>query len=186
MNERIRPRPTIDELQKILDSEENPDIEIMPDGTVRALSAKPDTIRKVDGSAPAIFVRFSAQVGPNSQMELSFGIPLDMTPRDLNAYVDKVASVTDRQHKKGLLAQARLELDNNKKQLLNNTQNRANYEAKQATEWAVRGKRGNWDPSGQERAQIATFQTNDKALREDRIPLLEKQIVELEAEIKDA
>ena len=144
-------------------------------------------IRKVDSTAPAIFVRFSAQVGPNSQMELSFGIPLDMTPRDLNAYVDKVASVTDRQHKKAMLAQAVLELENTKKQLLNNTQNRVNYEAKQATEFAVRGKRGEWEPNGQERAQIATFETNDKALRGERIPLLEKQIGELEAEInKDA
>jgi hypothetical protein len=145
------------------------------------------TIRKVDTSAPAIFVRFSAQVGPNSQMELSFGIPLDMTTADLNSYVDKVASVANRQNKKSLLVQAVLELDNTKKQLVNNTQNRANYELKQATDWVVRNKKGDWVPSGQERAQIATFETNDRALRSDRIPIIEKQIAELKAEInKDA
>lgn len=146
----------------------------------------PDIIlRQVDKQAPAIFVRFSANVGPNSQMELSFGIPLDMTPRDLNTYVDKVSAVTERQQKKGLLAHTRIELENRKKQLYTNIMNRAEYEAKQATDWATRGKRGDWEPNGQERAQIATFTTNDKALREDQIPLLEKQIEELEAEINE-
>lgn len=141
-------------------------------------------LQSVDGTAPAIFVRMTSQVGPNRSIEMSFGIPLDMTPSDLNTYLDKVSACADRQHNKGMLEETKLALLAAQRDLMRNMENRASYEAKAEGEWYGKGKRGAWVPNGTENAQIKNFQTTDTNIREAIIPRLEKQIAELEEKIR--
>ena len=114
-------------------------------------------LRPVDKEAPAIFVRMNSQVGPNRTMEMSFGIPLDMTPSDLNRYIDKVAACAERQNDKGILEQAKLALKQAYQQVEANNSNLASYELKGEQEWSSRGKRGAWEPSGSQAAELKNF-----------------------------
>ena len=142
------------------------------------------TFTAVDNTAPAVFVRMNSQVGPNSTIEMSFGVPLAMTQEDLNKYIDKVMACSERQSDKKMLEQARLALKGAHRDLSTNQSHRASYEAKQAASWDVSGRRGDWSPSGAETKQLQNFDVTDGNLRENIIPRLEKDIAELEEKTK--
>jgi hypothetical protein len=142
-------------------------------------------LRPVDKEAPAIFVRMSSQVGQNRTMEMSFGIPLDMTPSDLNKYIDKVSACAERQNEKGILEVLKFNLRDAYKRIEENTQHIAGYEAKHMAQWEASGRRGDWQPSGAQSAEIRNFQTTISDLRDNVIPRLKKQIAESEAKISE-
>jgi hypothetical protein len=149
----------------------------------------PDNMKPMaesDSKAPAFVFRVSAQVGQNKNIELTFGAPMDMTPADLNAYLDKVMSVVDRQNDKGVLEQLKLTLEQAEKTVQTNMDQKAALESKFALEWSVSNRRGEFKPNAGQQAQLNNFDTTAKELRENRIPQLRKMIAELERKIDGA
>ena len=142
-----------------------------------------DTIeREVDKTAPALFVKTAQQVGTR-MMEMSFAVPLDMTPADLNAYVDKVTSVMDRQGDKAALEQEVVALKNAEMQLRTNADQLANQQQRDATDWDISNKRGDFRPTESQRKQYENWQKNSIHLRETIIPRHRKNIEALEQRI---
>ena len=139
-----------------------------------------------DKAAPAFVFRIGSQTGQNKTMEVSFGVPSDMTPQDLNGYVDKVMGVIDRQNDKGLLEVARLNLEGAEKQLMTNEEQKANALAGYHLEWAASQRRGDFKTNGQQSAQLSNWDKNSKHLREEIIPKFRKAITELENKINGA
>jgi hypothetical protein len=140
-------------------------------------------LRPVDKEAPAIFVRMTSQIGPNNTIEMSFGIPLDMRPNDLNAYLDKVAACAERQNNKGMVTEFKLRLHEAWKQIETINTNEAQLQAKAQADYELSGRRGEWKPTGSQAAELKNFSTNRANFRDNIIPRLEKEIAALEAKI---
>ena len=138
-----------------------------------------------DGAAPAVVVRVAAQVGQNRSVDMQFAVPLDMTVPDLNAYMDKITSVMDRQNNKGLLEVTKLSLEAAKKQLATNGEQRGNFDAKCRTDFVLGNRKGDFKPTEAQRAQYANFDTTSANLRENIIPKFERDIEELERKINE-
>lgn len=138
-----------------------------------------------EDATPAVVVRVAAQVGQNRSVEMQFGVPLDMNLPDLNAYMDKITSVMDRQNNKGLLEVAKASLAAAKKQLLTNAEQRGHLESKYQFEWSVSSRRGDFKPSTAQAAQLNNFDTTSANLRENVIPKFERDIEELERKINE-
>lgn len=155
------------------------------------MEAQVKTEAKTNGHAavaeavPGIILRISAQVGHSRSMEVQFACPLDMTPKDLNRYIDKVTAVLNRQNDIGLLAVARANLSHARKEVLTNQENRANYESKCRLEYSVSGRRGDFRATESQNAQLRNWDTNIQNLRENLIPKFEKEISDLERQIDE-
>ena len=139
-------------------------------------------IRSVDTSAPAIMIRVASQAGPRA-IEMTFGVPLDMTLKDLNTYVDKVVSVADRLQAQGELQKLRLDLEGAEKALATHLEQRAATEAKATLEWEISGRKGAWKPTASQQQQIANWETTIREMRDKRIPYFKAEISKLEREI---
>jgi hypothetical protein len=132
-------------------------------------------------AAPAIVV----QVQTGGNMSMQFAVPLNMTPKDLNAYIDKVVGCMDRQGLIIQLKQKKLQLDHEMQKMQDNLVNMTAYEIKHAEEWSGNGRLGEWQPTGSEKAHLSTLSTNDRHSRETIIPTIKEQIIELEAAIAE-
>ena len=136
-----------------------------------------------DTSGSAAFVlRIAGQAGPRA-IEVTFGVPLDMTVKDIHHYVDKVCLVIDRQTYKGEIMKARMDLDNAQKALGTHLEQRAGMEMRASQEWEAGNRQGPWKPSGAQLQQIKNFDTTIAELREKRIPQFQKEIEFLEGKI---
>ena len=140
-------------------------------------------VKPVQDGAPAIFVRYSAAVGKDRNIELSFGIPLDMRPADLNKYLDKVTGCVNRQNEIGLLEFAKSTLMEAYNKITENSEAASAYEAKQESDWYSKGKLGAWKPTGSQQAEIKNYNTTIANYRDNIIPLWEKKVAELERKI---
>jgi hypothetical protein len=138
-----------------------------------------------DMAAPAVVVRVAAQVGQNRSVDMQFAVPLEMTVKDLNAYMDKVTSVMDRQNNKGLLEVARASLEAAKKQLATNSEQRGAYEAKCRDDFNLSNRRGDFKVTESQRAQLGNFDGTTRNLKENIIPKFERDIEELERKIAE-
>lgn len=141
-----------------------------------------DKIRQVDTSAPAIMIRVASQAGPRA-IEMTFGVPLDMTLKDLNSYVDKVVSVADRLQNQGELQRAKADLDGAEKALATHIEQRAAYEARETLAWDASGRKGAWRPTDSQRQQLRNWETSIAEMRDKRIPHFRAEIAKLEREI---
>ncbi len=133
-------------------------------------------------SDAAFVIRIAGQAGPRA-IEVTFGVPLDMTVNDIHQYVDKVCMVIDRQTYKGDLMKARLDLDGAEKALATHVEQQANAAAKFALEWEAHGKKGPWRPYGAQQQQLDNWQTTIREMRDKRIPHFKAEIAKLEREI---
>jgi hypothetical protein len=147
--------------------------------------AKTNGHTAVSEAVPGIILRISAQVGHSRSMEVQFACPLDMTPKDLNQYIDKVTAVLNRQNDIGLLAVARANLVHAKKEITTNQEHRAEFESRCRLDWNVSGRRGEFKPTESQRAQLKNWDTNIQNYRENLIPKFEKEIAELERQINE-
>ena len=138
-----------------------------------------------EDAAPAVVVRVAAQVGQNRSVDMQFGVPLDMTVKDLNAYMDKITSVMDRQNNKGLLEVAKASLEAAKKQLQTNQEQRSSYEAKCRNDFNLSNRRGDFKATESQRAQFGNFDGTTRNLKENIIPKFERDIEELERKINE-
>jgi hypothetical protein len=149
----------------------------------------PDSMKPMaegDSAAPAFVFRVASQVGQNKNIELTFGIPMNMTPNDMNGYLDKVMSVIDRQNDKGILEQLKLTLEQAEKTVQTNMEQKAALELKFSRDFSIGGRRGEFKPTSGQQAQLNNFDTTAKELRENRIPQLRKMVSELERKINGA
>lgn len=138
-----------------------------------------------DEAVPGVIFRVSQQVGQNRQMEMQFAIPLDMTPKDLNRYIDKCTAVLERQNEIGILNVTKATLAQAKAQLQANREQRANYESKCRLEWVVSNRKGDFRPTESQKAQLTNWDTTTANLMENLIPKYEKDISELERRINE-
>jgi hypothetical protein len=138
-----------------------------------------------EDAAPAVVVRVTAQVGQNRTVDMQFGVPLNMTLPDLNAYMDKITSVMDRQNDKGMLEVAKATLEASKKQLAVNQEQRAHFEAKCRNDFHVSNRRGDYKPTESQRTQLNNFDVTSINLRDNIIPKFTRDIEELERKINE-
>ena len=131
----------------------------------------------------AIVISISVGCGPNRQMQMQFGVPLDMTPKELNRYVDKAMGIADRQSLIGALDRAKLDLEGAKRQLITQREQKANYVNGQEANWYNSGRKGKFMPAASEQAQIANWDKSIRELQDNRIPKFEQEIAELERTI---
>ena len=138
---------------------------------------------KTDMGVPAIVINLTSQVGSNHTMSMQFGAPLDMTTKDLNAYIDKARSVMERQNNISLLEKAKMVLEDAEKQLITNREQRANAEFGYVKQWHDTQRKGDFKPTESQRAQLGNWDKTIKNLHEELIPKFKFQIDELEKKI---
>lgn len=148
------------------------------EATVREL--KP---RSEEKAAPAFVFRLASQVGKDGSMEITFGLPADMRPVDMNAYIDKVRALVDRQNDIGLLEVTRAHLDGAKKQLLTQREQRAAHDSKARLAFIASGRKGEYKAHGSDAAALDNFDKTIKRLSEELIPEFEAQISALQRKI---
>jgi hypothetical protein len=136
-------------------------------------------------AATAMAIAVNAQVGPNSQIGMTFYLPLDMTLKDINKYVDKVLKIADYQNDKNLLLKLNLELAAAKKQMQTSIEQKANAESKYRLDHVVTNRRGEWKPTGSQEKELENHERTIKHGREVIIPKIEKDIAELERRIAE-
>lgn len=142
----------------------------------------PEKQREVDGSAPAVMIRCARNVG-NQAMEMNFAVPLDMKPADLNAYVDKVTAVMERQGDKAALEQEEIALKNAERDLATGLMQLSNQRAADELRWVSGGRKGEFKPTESQQAQYGNWDKNTRHLRDERIPQIKARIAELRARI---
>ncbi len=136
-----------------------------------------------DTSGSAAFViRIAGQAGPRA-IEVTFGVPLDMTVNDIHHYVDKVCLVIDRQTYKGDLMKTKADLEGAEKALATHLEQRAGMEVRAVQDWESSGRKGAWHPTSSQQQQITNFDTTIRELRDQRIPRFQKDIEFLEGKI---
>lgn len=140
-------------------------------------------LQDVDGKDLAIGIQLSAQVGPNRTMTMTIGVPLDVSLSNLNQFVDKLMSVTDRQNDKGLLEQAKLALQAAEKDIGTNQDHAAAFSGKAELDWVASGRQGPFRPSKSQQTQLDNWGTTIRNLKDNVIPKLKRNITELEAKI---
>jgi len=136
-----------------------------------------------NGAAPAFVFRLGGQVGPNNTMEVTFGVPADMMPADMDKYIDKVRARLDRQNDIQILESAHIQLRNAEKQLADERERRAVAESSMRGHWATSGRKGDFKPTGSQAAALDNHDQNLKRLIEDVIPGFKATIAELERKI---
>jgi len=137
----------------------------------------------VDTGDLAIGIQINAQVGANRTITMTSGIPIAVTPADLNAYMDKMVAVIDRQNDKGILEQCKLALLAAEKDLITQTEQRAGFESRAEMDFRIANRKGDYRPTESQQKQLANYDQSIRALREDRIPKFKKDIADLEARI---
>lgn len=137
----------------------------------------------VDVDSPAIVITMTQAVGTDRNMQLQFAVPLGMTPMKLNAYIDKVTSVIDRQNDMGLLRKAKAILAGAEDHLKTNSENQANYLLKCEAEWYQSNRKGPFKMNGAQEAQMRNFKETEITTKEKLIPKYKADIAELEQKI---
>lgn len=139
--------------------------------------------KKREEAAPAFVFRLGGQIGPNNTMEITFGVPADMLPADMDRYIDKVRERIDRQNDIQILESARIQLRQAEKRLEDERTRRAAIESSARDHWATSGRRGDFKPTGSQAASFDNHDQNIKKLIEEAIPQLKANIAELERKI---
>ena len=140
-------------------------------------------LRGVDVSDLAIGIQVSAQVGPNRTISMTLGAPMAMDLPALNAYVDKIMAVADRQNDKGLLETMKATLAQAEKDILTNQEQHAALNGKFELDWTVSRRKGDFTPSASQAAQLNNYLATVRNLKDNVIPKLRKQVTDLESKI---
>ena len=150
------------------------------------MDAKTSLLSGVDAKDLAIGIQVNGQVGPNRTITMTLGAPMTMSLPDLNGFMDKIMAVIDRQNNMGIIEQLRLGLQGAEKDLATNQLQRANYEARCASDWEISHRKGEFRATESQRAQLNNFDATAKELRDNRIPKLKKEIADLERKLSGA
>jgi hypothetical protein len=147
------------------------------------MDAATKLIAGVDTKDLAIGIQVNGQVGPNRTIALTLGVPMSMSLPDLNGFMDKIMAVIDRQNEMGILEQLKLQLEGAEKDLATQRAHRADYYADCAKKWEVGNRKGEFQTTEAQRAQLANFDRSANEIAENRIPKLRKEIAEIERKL---
>jgi hypothetical protein len=136
-----------------------------------------------NGAAPAFVFRLGGQIGPNNTMEITFGVPADMMPADMDAYIDKVRARLDRQNEIQILESAKIQLRNAERQLNDEREKRAAADSSMRLHWSVSARKGEFKPTGSQSAVLDNHDKSISRLTEDVIPAFKASIADLERKI---
>lgn len=124
-------------------------------------------------------MRFSCTVGQGRQIEMTAGVPADWSAAEFNLLLDKLAGCMDRQAARYELHDLRLALEQTEAQLRVNAVQLADYEARALAEWGASARRGDFQPTGKQKQEIANYKSTDVRIR-DHIEKLRKDIKKAE------
>jgi hypothetical protein len=125
-----------------------------------------------------IGVQFTCTIGNGRQIAMTAGVPLDWDAGKLDKLLDKLGAAMERQGLKFELQEKKQLLEAAERQYATNLQQLDNYQQQQMAEWERRNKQGPYRPSESQVKQAQNFENNSQHL--------EKQIVKLRQDIKDA
>lgn len=138
------------------------------------------TEQVVNGKDIAIAIQITSAIGPNRQINLGTGVPIDWDLGEINSQVDKMMAVIDRQDARGRLevarsvhAKALFDLDTNIQQL-------EHFNAKCEQEFHGSGRKGRWTANGSQEKAIQNYRTTIQNFRENIIPKTLADIKDLE------
>ena len=135
------------------------------------------------GAELALGIQFSAAIGKEKSLTLTTGIPLDMDYSGINAILDKVAQAIDRQDLKYRHADLLLFIDKCEGDLLRNRAQLENYKLSAEVEWGKSGRKGEFQPRGQQEKELQNYENTDRTLVEN-IKKLRKDADEMKKKIE--
>jgi hypothetical protein len=144
------------------------------------MDAQTKLLAGVDTKDLAIGIQINGQVGPNRTIVLTLGVPMAMTLPDLNGFMDKCMSVIDRQNDMGILQQLQLQLEGAEKDLATQRSHRADYFADCARKWEESSRKGEFQTTQAQKAQLDNFDRSANEIAQNRIPKLRKEIAEFQ------
>lgn len=134
-----------------------------------------------DLEVPAISVQLATTIGGTRSLTMTTGLRLDCTAGQLNALLDKITAASDRQKKRFDLENTRLLLKNEEQNLHAHRQQVGAQTSKFAADYAVSGRRGEYEPKGSQKSVLDGLHKNVENSVE-RIGQLRKAIAEMEKE----
>jgi hypothetical protein len=140
-------------------------------------------LHNLSGKELAIGIQYSARVGNDRQLVMTAGVPASLTPLQINEYIDKMTYCIDRQNWKGQLEVVKSTLAQAQKEIITNVQQLESSRARMVEDWEKSNRRGPFRKTDAQEKGDLTQVKNIAHLREERIPMLQRQIAELEAQI---
>ena len=107
-------------------------------------------------------LRLACAIGQNRQVEFGVTIPLIWPEEKINAQVDKLIKVVERQAAKGDLLSIKGTLQTMEHQLETTRQQMVNHEKNARDAWATGGKHGEFKLTGQAATQMQNFQNTEQ------------------------
>lgn len=123
-------------------------------------------LQTLQGSQLALGIQFSAAIGKEKSLTLTTGIPLDMEYSGINAILDKVAAAIDRQELKYRYRDLLDFIDKCEGDLLRNRAQQETYKLSAEAEWLRSGRRGDYQPRGQQEKELQNYSNTDRHLVE--------------------
>lgn len=133
----------------------------------------------VPGDTLAVAFTMSVDFGGGRSMVVQTYMPQDATKKDMNALVDKLAAVVDRQGAKYSLVELNANLKVHEDTLKQMETDYTEMPARAQMAWAKSGKRGEYREGPQEAAAKGTVETNIRRYRQE-VTKIKAQIAEQE------
>ena len=125
---------------------------------------------KMESDGLGLGIRFASTVGNGKQMEMTAGIPLDWDAAAINAVLDKIAAVMDRQAARYMLIDMEMDIKAEENRLQTNYSEIERQIKLYKAEFEASGKRGEWKPSPTQANHLDNVDKN--------IPLIQRTIAE--------
>lgn len=136
--------------------------------------AEPESLIGEDGKELGLSIRLACAVGQNRSLEFGLGVPLHWSEERINAQVDKIIKVVERQAAKGDLLSITGTLQTLEQQLETTRQQMVNHETNARNSWTDSRKHGDFKLTGQAATQMQNFKNTElqqiaaiKKLREE-------------------
>jgi len=123
---------------------------------------QPEILVGEDGKELGLSIRLACAVGQNRSLEFGLGVPLHWSEDRINAQVDKIIKVVERQAAKGDLLSIKGTLQTLEHQLETNRQQMRNHEANARNAWVDSKKHGDFKLTGQAATQMQNFENTER------------------------
>ena len=124
--------------------------------------AEPEILIGEDGKELGLSIRLACAVGQNRSLEFGLGVPLHWSEERINAQVDKIIKVVERQSAKGDLLSIKGTLQTMEHGLETTRQQMANHETTARAAWYDAKKHGDFKLTGQAATQMQNFQNTEQ------------------------
>ena len=121
-------------------------------------------LTKLQGSELALGIQFSAGIGKEKSLVLTAGVPLEMSYADMNKILDKIAATIDRQELKYRLRDMTDFIEKCEGDLERNRVQLATYRSSAEATFAVSGRKGDFQPTGRQKAELDNYSNSETHL----------------------